>query len=149
EPTRVPRRGATSAIRPREKSDVCPTISHALSGGRRNRHLRPKLVQPCQGRIRHGLLYKGAVRKLPRTRPHYRRVFYERRNYPDQILARGEQRRTRAALPGSRRRSVAPVEAQSDGSALTREVVRLLPRTRPDAGGHGYEACAVVPRTVG
>ena len=70
-------------------------------------------------------------------------------DHPDQVLARGEQRGAGTAIRGSRRRSVAPVEAQSHGLAVTREVVRLLPRTRPDAGGHGHEACAMVSRAVG
>ena len=81
--------------------------------------------------------------------PNCRRVYHEGRDHPDQVLARGEQRGAGAALRGPRRGSVAPVEAQSHGPAVTREVVRLLPRTRPDAGGHGHEACAVVSRAVG
>ena len=60
-----------------------------------------------------------------------------------------EQRGAGTAIRGPCRGSVAPVEAQSHGPAVTREVVRLLPRTRPDAGGHGHEACAVVSRAVG
>ena len=111
--------------------------------------LGPQLVQPCRGRTCHGLLHQGTVRRLSRTRPEYRMVYHEGRDHPDQVLARGEQRGAGAPVRGPCRGSVAPVEAQPHGLAVTREVVRLLPRTRPDAGGHGLETRAVVSRAVG
>ena len=96
-----------------------------------------------------GFCTKEQYDALSRTGPDFRRIYHEARDHPDQVLARGEQRGAGTAVRGPRRGSVAPVEAQSHGLAVTREVVRLLPRTGPDAGGHGHEACAVVHRAVG
>ena len=56
EPTRLPRRGAAGAVRPREEPDVPAALHAALSGGRRDRHLRSQLVQPGRRRARDGLL---------------------------------------------------------------------------------------------
>ena len=55
------------------------------------------------------------------------------RHHSDQVLARGQQRGTEAPLRSSDHRSAAPVEAQPDGSAVARALVRVFPRPRPDA----------------
>ena len=52
-------------VRPREEPDVYATLHAALPGGRRNRDLRPQLVQPRRGRTRHGLLHQGTVPTFP------------------------------------------------------------------------------------
>ena len=58
----------------------------------------------------------------------------------DQVLARGRQQGAGAAVPGAHRRSAAPVEAEPDGSAVARQVVRVLARARRDAQGDRHEA---------
>jgi hypothetical protein len=47
----------------------------------------------------------------------------------DQVVARGEQSGTAAAIRGTHQGPVAPVEAQPNGSAVTRTLVRLFART--------------------
>ena len=60
EPARVPRRRAARADRAREDADVHPALPAAPAGRRRDRDLRPQLVQPRRRRARHGLLHRGA-----------------------------------------------------------------------------------------
>ena len=54
---RVPRGGAAGAQRSRAHAVVLPALRAALSGGRRNRSVRPQLVQPCGRRARDGVLH--------------------------------------------------------------------------------------------
>src|SRR5206468_5641023 len=119
ESPRVPPRGVTRSIRPREEPDVYTALYAALPGGWRDRDLRPQLVQPCRCRIRDGILYQGTAPALPRTLPGGRSIHRGWRDHPDKVLARGEQRGTGAAIRGSDRGSVAPVEAQSNRPAVT------------------------------
>ena len=56
-----------------------------------------------------------------------------RRHHPDQVLAGGEQQGAGAPVRGAHRGSAAAVEAEPDGPAVARAVVRLLSRPRPDA----------------
>ena len=63
QPARVPRRRAAGADRAREDPDVRPALHAAPAGGRRDRDLRPQLVQPRRRRARDGLLHRGARSK--------------------------------------------------------------------------------------
>ena len=65
QPARVSRRCAARADRAREVPDVLPALSAAFSGGGRDRHLRPQLVQPCRRRARDGFLHRGAGARFP------------------------------------------------------------------------------------
>ena len=65
EPARVPRRGAARADRAREEPDVHAALHAALAGRRRDRDLRPQLVQPRRRRAGHGVLQRGGRRKVP------------------------------------------------------------------------------------
>ena len=60
EPARVPRRRAAGADRAREVADVHAALHAAPAGGRRDRDLRPQLVQPRRRRARDGILHRGA-----------------------------------------------------------------------------------------
>ena len=60
EPARLPRRRAAGADRAREEPDVRAALPAAPAGGRRDRDLRPQLVQPRRRRARDGLLHRGA-----------------------------------------------------------------------------------------
>ena len=62
----------------------------------------------------------------------------------DQVLAGGERQGAEAPLRGAHRGSAAPVEAEPDGPAVARAMVRVLAGARHDARGHRHEARAVV-----
>ena len=65
---RVFRVVALPAPTEREKiADVHPALHAAPARGRRNRDLRPQLVQPRRRRAGDGLLHRGAVEALPRS----------------------------------------------------------------------------------
>ena len=71
EPAHLPACRASGTVRPGENADVCPALSRAFSGGRRDRDLRPELVQPRRRGIRHGLLHQGAAQALPGDLPRH------------------------------------------------------------------------------
>ena len=77
---------------------------------------------------------------FPRDLPEVREVHRRRRHHPDQVLARGQQQGAGAAVQGAHRRSAAAVEAEPDGSAVARQVVRVLARARRDAQGDRHAA---------
>ncbi len=56
EPSRLPRRRAAGPVRPREEPDVHAAVHAALPRRRRDRDLRPQLVQPRRRRARDGVL---------------------------------------------------------------------------------------------
>ena len=62
QPARLPRRGAARAERARAHAVVFPALRAAPAGGRRDRAVRPQLVQPRRRRARHGLLHRGGIR---------------------------------------------------------------------------------------
>ena len=66
QPSHLPCGGAARPIRPRKVADVRAALSRAFPGGRRDRDLRPQLVQPRRRRTRHGVLHQGAAQALPR-----------------------------------------------------------------------------------
>ncbi len=59
EPARVPGRRAAGPQRPREDAVVLPALRAAPAGRRRDRAVRPQLVQPRRRRARDGLLHRG------------------------------------------------------------------------------------------
>ena len=65
--------------------------------------------------------------------PANREVPGRRRHHADQALARSRQRRAGATFRGPHRGSDAAMEAEPDGSAVARALVRLLARARHDA----------------
>ena len=72
---RVFRVVALPAPSDREKTpDVHAALHRALPGRRRDRDLRPQLVQPRRRRVRHGLLHARAAQALPRALPDRREV---------------------------------------------------------------------------
>ena len=103
QPARVPPGRAAGAVGPREVADVHAALHAAFPGGRRDRDLRPQLVQPRRRRVRDGLLHEGAARALPRTVSRDREVHRRRRHPAHQDLAGGRATRSRSAA--SRRAS--------------------------------------------
>ena len=62
------------------------------------------------------------------------------RHHPHQVLARGRQQGTGAAVQGAHRRSAAAVEAERDGPAVARQVVRILAGARRHVQGDRHAA---------
>ena len=115
QPAGLPRRRAAGAVGPRKDPDVHAALHGAFPGRRRNRDLRPQLVQPRRRRIRHGLLQRGAAPAVSRAVPGDREIHRRRRHHPDQDLARGRQGGAGTAIRGAHRRSAAAVETEPDG----------------------------------
>src|SRR5882762_5962825 len=78
----------------RKPLDIALHVHLALLavGRRRNRDLRPELVQPRRRRIRHGLLLAQAAQALSRTLPDRREIPHRERNPAHQDLAGGRRR---------------------------------------------------------
>src|SRR5262249_5435354 len=89
EPARLSARGLAGTFGPREESALCATLSWALSSGRRNRCLRPQLVQPRRRRDRDGVLLEGTVPGIPGELSQIRRIRREYGNHLNQVLAGG------------------------------------------------------------
>ena len=109
QPARVPARGAAGPFRPREEPDVPAALHASLSRGRRDRHLRPELVQPRRRRARDGLLHRRTVRAIPPPGAALRKDHHRRRHPAGEVLARGRQQGAGAALP----RPDAPIRCAS------------------------------------
>ena len=133
---RVFRVVALPAPSDREKTQMfLQRYMRAFSGRRRNRHLRPQLVQSRRRRICHGLLHRRRTRPLPGAVSADRATRRGGRHHPDQALARGRHGGAGAALQGEDRRSAAAMEAEPDGHRVLSPVVCLFARPRPDARG--------------
>ena len=124
-----------SPLRPtaRKSQMYMQRYMRAVSGRRRNRHLRPQLVQPRRRRVRDGVLHEEQHKRFLELCPPVRKIHRRRRYHTDQVLARGRTGRAGAAIQGPHRGSAAAVEAQPDGSRIVRALVRLLAGARHDA----------------
>ena len=96
-------------------ADVHAALHAAFSVWRRNRHLRPQLVQSRRRRIRHGLLHRRRARSLPVALSANRAIRRGGRHHPDQALARGRHGGAGTALQGETRRSAPAMETEPDG----------------------------------
>ena len=67
QPARVPRGSAARADRAREDAVVHAALHHPVSGGRRDRDIRPQLLQPGARESRHGLHRGKAGEALSRA----------------------------------------------------------------------------------
>ncbi len=143
EPAGVPGVRAARAVRPAESPDVPAALYRAVSGRRRDRDLRPQLVQPRRRRICHGLLHAGGAQALPGIVPAGREIRRRRRHHPDQAVARGRDGGTGAPLRGAHRGSAAAVEAEPDGHRVLQSLVRLLAGARHDVRGDRHQARAM------
>jgi len=120
---RVFRLVALPAPTDREKTQMFIQRYIALSSGRRNRHLRPELVQPRWRGKCDGLYQATGGGAFPEALPGNRKIHRRRWHHTDKILARGRQRRAGAAFSCAHQRSVAAVEAQSDGFGIVQALV--------------------------
>ena len=141
EPARLSRRRPAGAVGPREDADVHAALHGALSRRRRDRDLRPQLVQPRRRRACHGLLHARAAPALPRALPGRGEVHHRGRHPADQDLARGRPGGAGTALHGAHRRSDPAVEAEPDGCRILQALVRFL------AGARSHAATTPTPTT--
>ena len=94
---------------------VLPALHLAPPRGRRDRAVRPQLVQPRRRRDGDGLLHARGARPLPPPDPDLRAHARRGRDHPAEVLVLGERRRAGASLPVPDRRPDAPLEAEPDG----------------------------------
>src|SRR5229473_3194326 len=83
-------------LRPREIAAISAALHAAFPCCRRDRHLRPQLVQPRRRRICDGLLYANRTQAFSFALPADGEIHHRRRHYPGQALARGRDGRTGA-----------------------------------------------------
>ena len=131
---RVFRVVALPAPSDREKSQmyIQRYVAH-FPAGRRNRDLRPQLVQPRWRRVRHGLLHARAAQAFPRARSDRREVHHRQRHTSAEDLAGSRPGGAGEALPRPHRRSHPAMEAEPDGSRIVQAVVRFFQGARSDA----------------
>ena len=115
ESARIPRGRTPRTDRAREIANVHSAILAAPAGRRRDRDLRPQLVQSRRGRARHGLLHARGGQALSQHRPACREGHGRLRDHPAQVLARGESRGAGEAAQGAHRRRPQDLEALEDG----------------------------------
>jgi polyphosphate kinase len=102
--------------RAREIANVRPALSASPAGGGRDRDLRSQLVQSGRRRACHGLLYRRRGALVPEDRSSRREGDCQLRNYPPEILARGEPGGTDPASRSAHRRraqDLAPMDLKS------------------------------------
>ena len=124
------RRRAGEADRARGAPVVLPALRPAPPDRRRDRALRPVLVQPRRRRTGDGLLHPGGVRGVHAPGARVRTDAGAQRHPPDQVLVLGVQGRAAHSVRHPPGRSRTPLEAQPDGPRLPRQVGRTTPRPR-------------------
>ena len=136
---RVFRVVALPAPSDREKSaDVHAALRRALPGRRRDRDLRPQLVQPRRRRIRHGLLHAQAAQALSRTLPVVEKFVIDGGIQLIKIwleVGQEEQdRRFKARIDDPIRQwKLSPMDVE-----IVRPLVRLFPGARHDVRTHRH-----------
>ena len=89
---RLPRRGPARAQRARAHAMVLPALRRASAGGRRDRAVRPQLVQPRRRRTGDGLLHRGRVRGVLPLGSRVRAHAGSLRHHADQVLVLDHRR---------------------------------------------------------
>ena len=140
QPAHVPGRRAAGADRAREDAVVLPALRRAPPGRRRDRAVRPLVVQPRRRRAGDGVLHRGRVRGVHALVPRVRADARALGDPADQVLVLGLRRGAGAPLPGARRRPDAAVEAQPDGPRVARALGRVLTRQGRDVPLHRHQA---------
>ena len=111
EPAHHEARRPAEAVRPRAHAVVLPALRRRAAGGRRDRAVRPQLVQPRRRRAGARVLHAGRVLPLPAPDADLRAAARGGRHHPDQVLVLGERRGAGATVRQAHRRSAAPLEA--------------------------------------
>ena len=145
---RVFRVVALPAPTEREKSQMyLQRYVRAFPGGRRDRDLRPLLVQPRRGRAGDGVLHRRAGRRFPGVAPASRRRCSNPASSCSNTGWRSARRSRRAGSRPHRRRPQ-DLEAVSDGSQVLQPMARLFARARRHVRGDRHAVGAVVCRAL-
>ena len=97
-PARLPRRGAAGAERARAHAMVFPALRAASAGRRRDRAVRPQLVQPRRRRAGDGLLHRRGQSRSSSARAGVRAHAGALRHHAGQVLVLDHRRGAAAAL---------------------------------------------------
>ena len=146
QPARRPRRGAAGAQRPREDPVVFPALRAAPAGGRRDRAVRPLLVQPRRRRAGHGLRHRGPGRAVLPRRAGIRADAGALRHPADQVLVLDHRRGAADAVPDAHPRPAEAVEALPDGPAVPGALGAVHQGQGGDVRPHQHPRGALVHR---
>nr|GEU28569.1 hypothetical protein [Tanacetum cinerariifolium] len=144
EPARVPRGRPARSQQPRAHAMVFPALRVAPAGCRRDRAVRPQLVQPRRRRARHGLLQRRPVRGIFPDRARVRAHAGPVRHPGHQVLVFDFGRGTECPVPGPHPRSAQTVEAQPDGPGIAPALGRIHEGQGNHARTHAHCRSAVV-----
>ncbi len=129
-------RRAAGADRARAHPVVLPALRRAASRGRRDRPVRPQLVQPGRRRVGDGLLHQAGAPALPAPVPDLRATAHRGRHPAAEVLVLGQRRRAGAPVRLPAGRPDAAMEAVADGLRVDQPVGGLLPREGRDVRPH-------------
>src|ERR1700688_1739325 len=128
---------------------VLPALHRASARQRRDRALRPVVVQPRRRREGHGILYAPGTCTVPAPDAGLRADADRRRDSAAEVLVFGIRQRTAAPVQGEANRPRAAMETQPDGSAIAESMGRLFTRQGRDDGPHRHPVYSVVRRRFG
>ena len=146
EPARHPPHRVAEADRTRAHAVVLPALHGQPAGRRRDRAVRPVLVQPRRRRARARLLHAAGVPGVPPAMSDLRAPPGRGRDPADQVLVLRLRRGAGAAVPQARRRSDAPMEALRDRPLRADALDRLLTGEGRDVRAHRHPGRAVARR---
>ena len=127
EPARRACGGAGEALGGGARAVVLPALCAAPADARRDRPVRPQLVQPCRRRARDGFLHERRVHRVHAPGAGVRAPPGAQRRACLQVLVLGQPRRAASPLQGAAQPPAEAVEAQPDRHGLARQVGRLHP----------------------
>src|SRR5262245_46402476 len=140
----LPHRRAACADRARARPMVLPALRPAPAYGRRDRAVRPQLVQPRRRRTRDGLLHGRRIRGVLPFRAGVRAPAGAIWNRAGQVLVLDHRRRTESTLPDAHQRSVETMEALADGPRVTPALGALYQGQGDNARAHPHPRSALV-----
>ena len=135
---------AARADRARAQPVVLPALHSASAGRRRDRSLRPQLVQPRRRRTGDGLLHRRGIRGLLPVRAGVRAPSGALRDRAGQILVLDHRRRAAPALYDAHQRSAQAVEALADGPRIAAPLGGLHQGQGDHVRAHAYPRGAMV-----
>ena len=150
QPARLPGHRVARADRARKVADVHPAVSAASARGRRNRDLRPELVQPRRRRAGHGILHRraGAAASCRPCRSVEKAMVESGIILLKYWLEVSPEEQTRR-LEGADRRRPQDLEALADGSQVVQPLVRLFAGAGRDVRGDRHAVGALVRGSLG
>ena len=115
QPAHRAHRGAAQADRARADPVVLPALRAAAAVGRRDRAVRPQLVQPLERRVGDGVLHRGAAPGVPAHVPRVRADARAVGDHPAQVLVLDQLRGAGTSVRGPQRGAAQALEAVGHG----------------------------------